>query len=846
MNIEEERGPIEGPPEATVIRRAKSYSDFYRAVKAQQRQQNGRHADGREQKPVPALRSELEFGASYRELEEELLQASNEDYQIYLDQIYLSQAHLDSLLSEANTTLRLLSSITETFKSVEAQTAIFQNQCEGLLSDQHRITKLADDISDNLRYYSYLEPITRKLNAPTAGNFVRGIEFSEMLTTLDTCLDYMQAHPEQREAPTYRSRYRMLLTRALTLTRLHFVNALRDIAADVTRRMADRQQVNDTAMSALLYAKFQVEAPELKKLAMQIQKRAGAPAGAEPGQEGEYQSLMNELYTSYSATRAKLILPLSRKKMAEIALAPSTSKDIITFARSSIGYLRVLCSDEYELWHEWFDGNDGVYDFLESMCEPLYDHLRPKIIHETQFLKLCELCTFLQTQYVQNFDDDEEEEEEAIEDDQLDFSVLIHPALQDTQTRLVFRAQAILGNDIENYRPTAKDLEYPPGDRRASVSSTPSVQKQPVLSGTRDRNVSRTLPPMAKSPTTLDGEKDDLFDTQQLFSGWYPTLRTAIWLLSRIYRLVNSTVFDDLAHQIVHQTTLSLHQAAAQIPKMNPDTATPVDSQLFLIKHLLILKQQIVAFDIEYVTPDISLDFSAVANTFWELRERGGLFNPANLVRLMGGTLLPRVVENMLDAKVELDGRLRTVINEFTHGFAARVTDPVSQSSMSKSTSSSPFVPAAAAADVRAAAQKEVPILREKLDQYLDDPRTKETLVAAVREQVEIDYEAFHERLHNGAGGSVAAAKGSRPTTTSALTTPTRKHGKGREDDVWDPDTFAEWINGVFAVKSTYSISSPAGGRRASRTDRPPLSRSGSKLSRTGSKRSHRSGTTAA
>jgi hypothetical protein len=32
------------------------------------------------------------------------------------------------------------------------------------------------------------------------------------------------------------------------------------------------------------------------------------------------------------------------------------------------------------------------------------------------------------------------------------------------------------------------------------------------------------------------------------------------------------------------------------------------------------------------------------------------LFNPRNLMRLVGHGLIPRVVENMLDAKVELDG----------------------------------------------------------------------------------------------------------------------------------------------------------------------------------------------
>ena len=329
-----------------------------------------------------------------------------------------------------------------------------------------------------------------------------------------------------------------MLTRGLTLIRVHFVGALREIASDVTRRIADRQ-LNDTTMSALLYAKFRVGASELKEIAKEIRKRAVLPPGAAPGAEAEYQSLMNELYTSYSATRGKLIIPLSRKKIGEIAMAPSTSKDLVSFARSSIGYTRGVCSDEYGLWREWFEGEDGLYDFLESVCEPLYDHLRPRIIHENQLLKLCELCTLLQTRYIH----DQDEEIEPVETNQLDFSVLIQPALEDAQTRLVFRTQAILRDEIERYRAKPEDLDYPARNRRVSLSGT-KVQI-PVTSG-RKGSFAEPTTPMPKTPLIVE-EADSPngrwgFDTEAAFEGWYPTLRKAIWLLSRIYRLVNVSI----------------------------------------------------------------------------------------------------------------------------------------------------------------------------------------------------------------------------------------------------------------------------------------------------------------
>ena len=192
-----------------------------------------------------------------------------------------------------------------------------------------------------------------------------------------------------------------------------------------------------------------------------------------------------------------------------------------------------------------------------------------------------------------------------------------------------------------------------------------------------------------------------------------------------------------------------------------------------------------MAFDIEYVTPDVSFDFSNLTNTFYELRDRGGLFDPRNWFRLVrsgvGGALLPKVVENMLDAKVELDGRLRSVINEFTASFANAIVAPINSSAVA----SPRFDAIAAVGKIKEIAPKEIPVLRRKLEEYMDDLRTRETLVAAVQEMVVQDYEGFYD-------AHVADRKtGGRRS----------KKGKGRDDEVWDVDMFTEWAAGVFAVR---------------------------------------------
>lgn len=222
-----------------------------------------------------------------------------------------------------------------------------------------------------------------------------------------------------------------------------------------------------------------------------------------------------------------------------------------------------------------------------------------------------------------------------------------------------------------------------------------------------------------------------------------------------------------------------MHQAGVLIASKTSQD----DARLFLIKHLLLLKQQIVAFDIEFVTPEVSFDFSGVTNTFWELRERGGLFNPTNLVRLVGGGLLPRVVENMLDAKAELDGRLRTVINDFTNTYATTMTSSLPESTSLKASALSQA--SQKVNETRSKIETEVPQLRAKLGQYISDARTRETLVAAVQDQVLQRYEEFflaYTRLMAAESKAVS------------------KKGKGRDDAVWDLDGFGDWAEGVFGV----------------------------------------------
>ncbi|KAF3934285.1 hypothetical protein ABW19_dt0204010 [Dactylella cylindrospora] len=217
------------------------------------------------------LDNELDFAIWYEKYEEELEEAADEKYRVFQARL---QSHLytcDSLLSEARETVALLDDLARGFDAVRDQTSSFQTACEELLSEQTRLSKLADELSTNLEPFNALEGITRRLNAP-GSDIVMRPDFKHMLSKLDYCLDYLSRHENFKDYSHYQPKYRQLMTRALSLIKVYFTNQLRDVAADVGKRVAAKS-VNETTQSALLYAKFRVGGNQLRDLVDEIDKR---------------------------------------------------------------------------------------------------------------------------------------------------------------------------------------------------------------------------------------------------------------------------------------------------------------------------------------------------------------------------------------------------------------------------------------------------------------------------------------------------------------------------------------------------------------------------------------------
>lgn len=173
---------------------------------------------------------------------------------------------------------------------------------------------------------------------------------------------------------------------------------------------------------------------------------------------------------------------------------------------------------------------------------------------------------------------------------------------------------------------------------------------------------------------------------------------------------------------MVHLCILSLFNASGAITTKK----SQLDADLFLIKHLLILKEQVGAFDIEYVRPETEIDFSGVVDRFREFSKlESGIFSPSALRKVVQ---LPMVVENMLDAKEELDGKLRIAINRLTSITAEQITSTLEGRNSLDTTENIKLT----AEKFREMAEKLLPSIQQKTEEYIGDIRTSDILVNAV------------------------------------------------------------------------------------------------------------------
>uniref|UniRef100_A0A3Q3MYR4 Conserved oligomeric Golgi complex subunit 3 n=1 Tax=Labrus bergylta TaxID=56723 RepID=A0A3Q3MYR4_9LABR len=547
-----------------------------------------------------------QFFAWFANLQANMDQEENEKYRKTRDDLYCYQEQCDAILKDCCTALKHLDSLQKQYLFVSNKTSNLHEACEKLLKEQSELVDLAESIQQKLSYFNELENINTKLNSPTLS--VNSEGFIPMLSKLDDCIEYVSSHPNFKDYPVYLAKFKQCLSKAMHFMKIYIVNTMQNLTNQLTKRDPMGLTNADNAFT-LFYVKFRAASPKVRSLIEQIEQRAEKIP--------EYHQLLDEVHQCYLDQREQL-------------LSPSITSTITDLTNQNIkDHCALLTFDE----------------LLEKLCLSLYDVLRPLIIHIIHLETLSELCSILKNEMLEDHVHNNATQLGA-------FDALVKQMLEDVQERLVYRTHIYIQTDITGYNPAPGDLAYP--------------EKLEMMEKIAQSLKEEQMKQMSQESMFSDVQLEDPDGRRNSNAG--AECRSADSGLSvqtlQMYRC--EAVFQGLSQEALSACIQSLLKASDIILK----NKTQIDGQLFLIKHLLIMREQIAPFHTDFAIKEISLDLKKTRDAAFKILNPKLVPNffrlnshNAILEFLLEGT--PEIKEHYIDSKKDVDRHLKFSCEQF-------------------------------------------------------------------------------------------------------------------------------------------------------------------------------------
>ncbi|KAM4796810.1 conserved oligomeric Golgi complex subunit 3 [Rhinophrynus dorsalis] len=600
------------------------------------------------------IETSQQFFSFFEQLQTKMDYEEGAKYRDMRDYLCGFRDQCDALLKDVNTALEHLESLQKQYLFVSTKTGTLHEACEQLLKEQSELVELAENIQQKLSYFNELENINTKLNSPTLS--VNSEGFIPMLAKLDDCISYISSHPNFKDYPVYLPKFKQCLSKAMHLMKSYTVSTLQNLTNQLIKRDTSNASSSDNAFT-LFYVKFRAAAPKVRALIEQIEQRSEKIP--------EYQQLLGEIHQCYLDQRENLLSPSITSTITD--LTSQNNRDHCALVRSGCAFMVHVCQDEHQLYNEFFTKPTPKLDeLLEKLCLSLYDVLRPLIIHVVHLETLAELCGILKIEMLEDHVQNNVEYLGA-------FSALVKQMLEDVQERLVYRTHIYIQTDILGYKPAPGDLAYPDKLEMMEQIAQSLKEEQSKLQSAEASFSDVHLEDPDSDNLIKSGSSESLSVRPQstvspadLHGMWYPTVRRTLVCLSKLYRCIDRTVFQGLSQETLSACIQSLLGASDAIAK----NKTQVDGQLFLIKHLLIMREQIAPFHTEFTIKEISLDLKKTKEAAFKIlhpRTVPRFFrlnsNNAILEFLLQGT--PEIKEHYIDSKKDVDRHLKAACEQF-------------------------------------------------------------------------------------------------------------------------------------------------------------------------------------
>mmetsp|Transcript_115529 Transcript_115529/g.326571 ORF Transcript_115529/g.326571 Transcript_115529/m.326571 type:complete len:828 (-) Transcript_115529:105-2588(-) len=465
--------------------------------------------------------------------------------------------------SELDAMLACLDELDGQYLEVTRRTKALREACEVRIREQERLNTFAEAVSQRLEAFDQASDIARTLGQGTV--LASPSDFADTLDRLEQAATYMETHYDFSGAEASLHQLEHLRSRACMLARAAVQRCIERTTSQVEQQL--REDAEEGEMDArVLHAQFHAVAPSCKPVAMLLHQRAHVHRA--------YLATLEELEVSYAAARARIVVGAASTHLAGLVRTGDHEHLVVT-VQQACAYILEAERAERELFDAFFvtrQPQDALDRLLDQLGAALTRALRPAVLACTSFDALREAAEGLQVDFI-------EPQQHATSTRDASASPPAFVALQrvhgELRERLVFQAQSQILEGVTRYCPTAQDLDYP-----AAVCS----------SGTGDQG----------SSSAPGGPRANKYKR-----GWFPTLECTLSTLARTYRVLEPATFANLAQEAAGACVASLRKASTilgerPLPEPHHRLGAMVrgmDKHLFLVKQLLILREQVAAFE---------------------------------------------------------------------------------------------------------------------------------------------------------------------------------------------------------------------------------------------------------
>lgn len=572
----------------------------------------------------------------------------------------------------------------------------------------------------------------------------------ERLSSLFCCIDdaiaFFDVHKDFAEGPEFAAQYNTLRLELLLAGRQVVQQTLDNCETHAQRQRHVRTQGEARSMTRpslerlppsmhynSLHERFRTAGRYVKPLIMALQRRAGVNA------DMSYNETLNLLEGIYASTRLRLISDAVRDHLVSVqrkyrvgegiarsdrAIGGAKCQDdqhdllgntgLSLAIREAVSFCVLVAELEYQTLASVFstDGqgeSSALTSILRVIGDTFVQVFRPLILQSTLLTELRAVADALTMDFWDTAEDSGAHRMEGGELASLYSAILrLH---KDVEERMIFKAESYIGTAIRGFEPGAEDLQYPavlfmnrkvpsfgfmlPSHNSVLPSSSSLMRSSEEPSGVSTAGAEECVDEAASQ----SGESSQRITYLYTDDGWYPSLRHLITCLSTVEGVIRPAAFESLCQRATEGCLASLLDAAERMKRLKGSIC---DADLFLIKHLLMLREQAIGFQCNLVATENVVDFSAVKSRIKAFLGFGSsALSPAqpqrsgtgsreyNGTQLRSGhaggvtfggilgTLLPSIQETRIDTQHDLEVALKKSCEALIAHFAAFLLFPL-------------------------------------------------------------------------------------------------------------------------------------------------------------------------